>query len=135
MEANDFIKAQVLTLERRSFAFRLLASAIGYAALTFWLNSIRATAALWLVWTLIIIQFALYFSIFIISYRRSVVFGLNKGSALFIFVALTVLSRVDNWELVIIPALVVIMLVLSAVNKKISERGQLLLPKDEGVVR
>jgi hypothetical protein len=123
MEANDFIKFQVLTLERRSFAFRLVGSAIGYLAIT-----------LWLVWMLIIIQFALNFSIFIVSYRRSVVFGLNNALAFIVFVALAVAGRVNVWERFIIPTLVVIMLIFSAVNKKVSARGQFLLPKDEGVV-
>ena len=130
MEANDFIKDQVLKLERRSFVFRLLGSAIGYAALTFWLNSIRQSAALWFVWTLIIIQFALYFFIFFISYRRSVVFGLNNALAFIVFVALAVLGRVNDWEQVLIPALVLVMLILSARTKKVSARGQLMLPKD-----
>ena len=120
----DFIVEEVLKIENRSFWFRILACSIGYLVITLWLNSIRASAALWLLWLLIIIQFALYFSIFITSYFRSKVFGLNNNIALILFTALAVLGRVENWELIIIPLLIVTMLVLSARNKKISTEAQ-----------
>jgi hypothetical protein len=80
-KANDFIKNEILKVENRLFITRMLGSAIGYALITMWLNSIRATASLWLVWVLIIIQYALYFWIFINGYQRSKVLGLNKDIA------------------------------------------------------
>jgi hypothetical protein len=129
-DPDEFIKAQLLQVERRSFAVRILFYAIGYVSLTLWLNSIRATAAHWFVWTLIIIQFLFYFAIFVSSYRRSVVCGLNKPLAFGLFLALTFLGRVNNWEQVIIPAVVVIMFAVSAVNKKVSARVQLIVPTD-----
>ena len=83
------------------------------------------------VWVLIIIQFALYFSIFIAGYQRSKVFGLNKNIALVLFILLAVLGRVNDWELIIIPLLVVIMLVFSTKNKKVSEKGQSVLTQNK----
>ena len=124
MAVSDFIIDEVLKIENRSFWFRILACSIGYLVITLWLNSIRASAALWLLWLLIIIQLTLYLSIFITSYFRSKVFGLNNNIALIIFTALAVLGRVENWELTIIPILVVTMLILSARNKKISTESQ-----------
>jgi len=128
-KANDFIKNEVLKIENRLFFARILGSAIGYALITLWLNSIRATASLWFVWVLIIIQFALYFSIFIAGYRRSVACGLNKTLGLIIFTALAILGRINDWELAIIPLAVIIMLIVSTMTKNVSEEKRHLLPE------
>ena len=128
-KASDFIKSEVLKIERNSFVFRIIATAVGYAGITFWLNAIRATAPLWFVWVLIIIQFALYFSIFIANYRRAVVCGLNKNLGIIIFTALAILGRVNDWELIIIPLTVVVMLVISARAKNVSDGRKNLLPE------
>jgi len=127
-KANDFIKGEVLKLERNSFIIRIIAIAIGYAGMTFWLNTIRATAPLWFVWVLIIVQFALYFSIFIVSYRRAIVCSLNRNLCIIIFITLAILGRVNNWELAIIPLTIVIMLIVSTKAKKVSNRGKTSLP-------
>jgi hypothetical protein len=132
MTAHDFIDEEVLKIENRSFWFRILASSIGYLAITLWLNSIRTTASLWFVWILIIIQFSLYFSIFITGYTRSKVFGLNKNIAWILFSVLAVLGRVNNWELIIIPLLVITMLILSARNRKMSSKAQALFSGNRG---
>ncbi|MEK7652417.1 MAG: hypothetical protein AAB334_00465 [Patescibacteria group bacterium] len=129
--ANDFLTNEVLKMENRMFWGRILGSAIVYLIITLWLNSIRATASLWFVWVLIIIQFAVYFSIFIAGYNRSKVFGLNKNLALILFIILAVLGRVNDWELVVIPLLIIIMLAFSARNKKVSEKGQTMLPENK----
>jgi hypothetical protein len=129
-KANDFLKNEALKIENRMFWGRILSSSMGYLIITLWLNSIRATASLWFVWPLIIIQFTLYFSIFISSYQRSKVFGLNKNLALVIFIILAVLGRVNNWEVIIIPILVIIMLTFSAKNRKVSEKVQTILSKN-----
>ena len=128
-KAHDFIKGEVLKIDRNAFIFRIIATVIGYAGITFWLNSIRATAPLWFVWVLIIIQFALYFSIFIANYRRAIICGLNKNIGLIIFVALAILGRVNDWELVIIPLMVIIMIIVSARAKNVSDERKHLLPE------
>jgi hypothetical protein len=121
-EVSNSIKTKVLKLERYSFGFCILSIVIGYAGITLWLNAIRATAAHWFVWVLIVIQFTLYFSIFIVSFRRSKVFGINNYLGICLFTVLAILGRVNNWELVIIPLLAATMLVLSARNNKVSEK-------------
>ena len=128
-KAGKFLKNEVLKIENRLFIGKLLGSAIGYTLVTLWLNSIRATTSLWFVWVLIIILFALYFLIFITSYRRSKVFGLNKNLAFFTSVILAVLGRVNDWEIIVIPATVVVMVVFSLINKKVSDYGQTILPQ------
>ncbi len=120
-QVSDFIKTEVLKIESRSFVVRILGVLIGYAGITLWLNSIRATAPLWFVWVLIVIQFALYFSIFVFSYQRSKVCGLNKSLGIVLFITLAALGRVNDWELLIIPLLVVIMIVFSVRTKNIPE--------------
>ena len=129
-KASDFLKNEVLRMENRMFWGKILSSSIGYLLITLWLNSIRATASLWFVWVLIIIQFALYFSIFISGYQRSKVFGLNKNLALVLFIILVVLGRVNDWEMIVILLLIVVMLAFSARNKKVSKKGQTMLPKN-----
>jgi len=69
--ASDFLKNEVLKMENRMFWAKILGSSVGYLLITLWLNSIRATASLWFVWVLIIIQFALYFAIFIFAASQS----------------------------------------------------------------
>ena len=126
---SDFLKNEVLKMENRMFLAKILGSSVGYILITLWLNSIRTTASLWFVWVLIIIQFALYFAIFISSYQRSKIFGFNKNLALVLFTILAVLGRVNDWELVVIPLLIVIMLTFSVRNKNVSENGKSMLPE------
>lgn len=123
---SETAKNEILQIENRLFCGKIIAYSIGYLVITLWLNSIRATASLWPVWALIIIQFALYFSIFITSYKRSVVYGLNKNFALVFFTILAILGRVNDWELLIIPTLIIIMLIFSVRNKKISKSGKII---------
>src|SRR3989344_4356670 len=122
-KAHEFIKGEVIKMGRNSFFVRIIAATIAYAGITYWLNAIRADAQLWFVWLLIIVQFALYFSIFIASYRRAIVSCFNKNISLIIFVALAVLGRVNDWELVIIPLTVIGMFIISARVKNISDKG------------
>ena len=131
-KAHEFIKGEIIKMERNSFFVRIIAATIAYAGITYWLNAIRADAQLWFVWLLIIVQFALYFSIFIASYRRAIVFGFNKNISFIIFVALAVLGRVDDWELVVIPLTVIGMLIISARAKNVSDKGKAILPETKG---
>jgi len=122
MNENDIIKYIILRQEKRLFVFKLLSSVVGYIGITLWLNAIRTTTPIWFVWALIIIQFALYFSIFIVSNQRTIVFDLNKNISIILFTVLAILGRVNDWELIIIPLLVLIMLIISAKNNKLSNK-------------
>lgn len=125
--ANNIFRNEILKQERNLFLFKIFSSVILYTVITLWLNSIRATAPIWFVWLLIVIQFAFYFSIFIVSYRYSKVCGLNKNFGFVIFIILTVLGRVNDLELLIIPLLLVTMLICAIINKKLSEKGNAML--------
>ena len=129
--ANNFIKNEVLKMENRMFWGSIISSSIGYLVVTLWLNNIRATASLWFVWVLIIIQFALYFSIFISSYNRSKILGINNNIALILFIVLAILGRVNDWEVIIVPIVVIVMLAFSARNKKASQKGKLISPENK----
>lgn len=129
-KAHEFLKGEVLKMERNSFFVRIIAAALAYAGISYWLNAIRADAQLWFVWLLIIVQFALYFSIFVSGYRRAVVCGFNKNLSLIIFVALAILGRVNDWELAVIPLTVIGMVVISARAKNVSDKGKTLLPEN-----
>ena len=118
-KTRNFIKTEILTQERNVFISKILIILAGYIGLTLWLNAIRTTAPLWFVWVLIIIQFLLYFLIFSVSYGRAKVSGL-KRFGLVLFIILAILGRVENWELVIIPSTIIIMLIISAKNKNVS---------------
>jgi len=119
-QMHPFIKNEWLKMKRSEFLLKILFIVAGYTGISLWLNAIRATASLWFVWLLIIIQLILYFSIFTVSYLRAKECGFKRFSFI-VFLILSVLGRVENWELVIIPALPVIMLVISARNKNLSE--------------
>ncbi len=121
---SSFAKKMLLEAENRIFLGHISSLSVGYLLLTLWLNNIRATAHIWFVWVLIIIQLLLYFSIFIECSERSKALGLNKNIAFSIFFILAVLGRINDWEVIIIPLVVVIMLVFSARNKKVLEKGK-----------
>ncbi len=127
MNTNDFVNREILKTEHRLFIGHILSLAMGYVIITLWLNHIRATASLWLVWPLIIIQLLLYFGLFTSGYNRSKVFGLNKNIAFIIFLSLAVLGRINDLELLVIPLLLVVMFILSVRNKNVSIERQHLL--------
>lgn len=112
METTDFVKNQILIINNRIFIGYITTVLIGYVGLTYLLNAIRTTIPSWILWILIVIQFLLYCSIFSISYDRAKHLGLKLTSPL-IFIILGFLGRVNDWELAIIPLLVIIMLILS----------------------
>ena len=126
-KTKDFIKTEILKAERSLFLGKIISIFIGYVGITLWLNAIRATAWLWFVWVLIVIQFLLYFSIFFLNYTRALVIGLNKKLGFIFFVILAVLGRINNWELFIIPLLLVVMFIFSAKNNNVSDEKKYLL--------
>lgn len=131
-KAYDFLKGEVLKMERNSFFVRVIAATLAYAGISYWLNAIRTDAQLWFVWLLIIAQFTLYVSIFISAYRRAIVCGFSKNLGSIVFVALALLARVNDWELVIIPLTVIVMITVSARTRNVSDKGKALLPETKG---
>ena len=124
------IKRELLRTEKNIFIFSLFLVLAGYVGTTLWLNAIRQSATIWFVWVLIPMQFFLFISIFVVCSMRAKQCGL-RYRYVWLFLVLA-LSRVKNWELVLIPALAVTMLVLSERNQKVSaERQHLLLGEDD----
>jgi hypothetical protein len=119
--AEDFITKEKMKIENRLFWAKIIGSSLGYLVITLFLNSIRATAPIALVWILILIQFILYFSIFISGYQRSKTLGLNKNVAFIIAIVFVVLGRINDWEVLVIPVFVIGMLIWSALKKPSSK--------------
>jgi hypothetical protein len=114
-EPHPIIKNEWLKLQRNTYTIKIFSNLAGYVAVTLWLNSIRATASLWLVWILIVAQLILYVLIFSISYLRLQECGL-KRLGLIVFV-LFILGRVENWEILAIPITIAFTLIISFRNK------------------
>ena len=125
-KTKKFLKTEILARERNVFFTSIILISLGYVGITFWLNTIRATAPITFVWVLIIIQFTLYILIFSTSYMRFKGCG-YKRFGIIPFLVLAILGRVDNWELLIIPVLIITMVVISGKNKNISSEMQYLI--------
>jgi hypothetical protein len=125
--ARDIITKELLRMENGAFIVRLFLVIGCYVGVTFWLNAIRQTAAIWFVWVLIAVQFFFLISIFVVCSLRAKQCGFQH--TWLILVAL-ILSRINNWEVVIIPALVVFMLILSTRNRTVSVEHEHLLPPE-----
>jgi Ca2+/Na+ antiporter len=117
--------------EKSKFASELIFAIVAYVSMTFWLNAIRATAPVAFVWILIIIQFSFYFYIFSSSHTRISAIGFNKTASFIVFVTLAFLGRINDWELVIIPLLSVVMLIMSYKSKKYAECNEVADGKKE----
>ena len=123
---TELITNEVLRAEKNTFIFRLLITVASYVGITFWLNAIRQTASAWLVWLLIGIQIFIFLTIFVVCSLR---LRQCRKHAWWLWLPL-ILSRVDNWEIVVIPATMIVTLILSELNKNISRERQHLLPVD-----
>lgn len=129
-KAESFIKGEVLKMERNSFIITIIILGLVYTGTSIWLNSVRDTTPSWFLWVLIIIQFIFYFLIFITSFRRAIVCGLNNIASIFIFATLIVLGRINDWELIIIPLTIISMIIVSIKNKRVSNEKKHLVTKD-----
>ena len=125
--ATKVITNEVLRTEKSIFIFRLLFTVVCYVGITFWINTIRQTASLWFVWLLIGIQIFLFCTIFVVCSLR---LKQCRKHAWWLLLPL-ILSRVENWEIVVIPATMIVTLILSQLNGNISKERQHLVPVDE----
>jgi hypothetical protein len=128
-EVNEVITREVLRTEKNIFIFKLFLVLAGYVGTTLWLNAIRQSAAIWFVWVLIALQLFLFISIFVVCIMRAKQCEYRYVWLILVLVACA--SRVDNWELALIPAMAVTMLVLSERNQKVSAERKHLLPRED----
>jgi len=124
---HDMITKEVLRMEQGAFILRILFTIGAYVGVTFWVNAIRQTAAIWFVWVLIAVQFFFFITIFVVCSLRAKQCGFRHTWLLFVPL---VLSRINNWEVVVIPTLAVVMVILSARNRKVAPEHQHLLPAE-----
>lgn len=119
-EISNFVKTEMLRIKKVSFAVNIIIIVVGYFFITLWLNKIRAVAPSWLLWVLIITQLILYFLIFFVSYKRSKELGFNKDTGFIVFILLATMGRINDWEVLLIPLLVIVILMFPMIKKKIS---------------
>ncbi len=106
------------TLPKKNIFFvRMFLTVAGYVGITIWLNAVRQTVSAWLLWTLIALQLFLFLTIFVGSSLR---LRQCRIPGWWLWIPL-VLSRINDWEIVAIPATVIVMLVLSERNKRASQ--------------
>jgi hypothetical protein len=122
---HELLTNEVLRTEHRAFVFRFVLTIAAYVGTAFWLNSIRQTAALWFVWVLIVVQLFFFLTIFVVCSLHLRQCGFRHGWWL-PFIPLF-LSRVENWEIVVIPALALFMIIFSARNRNVAPENQELL--------
>jgi hypothetical protein len=123
----ELITREVLRAEKNMFIFRLLVAAASYVGITFWLSAIRQTAATWFLWCLIGLQLFLFLTIFVVCSLR---LRQCRRHAWWLWFPL-LLSRIENWEVVLIPAAAIVTLIMSEVNVHVSEERQHLLPAEK----
>ena len=124
---QNVIANEILRMEQGAFIVRLFLTVAAYVGVTFWLNAIRQTAAIPFVWVLIAVQLFFFITIFVVCSLRAKQCGFRHTWLLFIPL---VLSRINNWEVVVIPASIIVMLILSARNRTVSPEHHHLLPPD-----
>jgi len=125
--ATEIITREILRAEKNLFIFRLFLTVACYVGITLWLNTVRQTISAWLLWTFIAIQLFLFFTIFVVSYLR---LWQCRTPSWWLWIPL-ILSRINNWEILAIPATLIVMLILSERNKHVSRERAHLFPSDE----
>ena len=121
---HELLTNKVLRTEHRAFVLCFLLTIAAHVGTTLWLNSIRQTAALWFVWVLIVVQLFFFLTIFVMCSLRLKQCGFRHRWLLFIPLFL---SRVENWQIVVIPVLALCMIILSARNRNVAPENQNLL--------
>lgn len=125
--AVEIITREVLRTEKNLFILRMFLTSVGYVGITFWLNAVRQTVAAWLLWTLIAVQWFLFLTIFVVSFLR---LRQCRIASWWLLIPL-VLSRINDWEILTIPATIIVMLIISERNKHVSQDREHLIPANE----
>lgn len=125
--AREIIERELLKLEKRRFLVGLLLWAAAYVGLTLLLNAIRQQAPIWIVWTLIILQFFALISVFVFGLIRMRQCGFSRWWLWISFF----LSRIENWEVVVLPATISAILFLSHRCSCVSAETAHLIPNEE----
>lgn len=127
--AFDIITREVLRAEKNIFIFRMLLTVVTYVGVTFWLNAVRQTVATWLLWTLIAVQLFLFLTIFVVGSLR---LRQCRIASWWLWIPL-VLSRINDWQILAIPATIIVILIISERNKLVSQDREHLIPAKEDI--
>ena len=124
----EIVTTEVLRAEKTAFIFRLVVTVVSYAGITIWLNAIRQSTSTFFLWLLIGVQLFLFLTIVVVSSLRM---RACRKPAWWLWIPL-ILSRINDWELVAIPATMIVTVMLSETTKHISQEHSHLVPSDEG---
>ncbi len=125
--AVEIITRKVLRAEKNLFILRMFLILSAYVGLTLWLNAVRQTVPTWLLWTLIAIQLFLFLTIFVVSSLR---LRQCRIASWWLWVPF-VLSRINDWEILAIPVWMIVMLIISERNRRVSQEREHLIPSNE----
>jgi hypothetical protein len=125
--ATEVIKREVLRAEKNMFIFRLLITVASYTGITMWLNAIRQSTSEGILWLLIGVQLFLFLTIFVVSSLRM---RQCQTPSWWLWLPL-ILSRINDWEVVAIPATIIATLIISEKSKHVSQERSHLLPSDD----
>lgn len=106
----------ILRGEKNLFIFRVIFTVIAYVGITFWF-----------VWLLIGIRISLFLTIFVVCSLR---LRQCRKPTWWLLLPL-LLSRINNWEIVAIPATIIMTLILSELNMNVSKEREHLVPADK----
>jgi hypothetical protein len=109
---RNFLVLVLLEQERESFTFGLIAVLVGYVGVSFWFRSEPS----WILGTGMLILWGMFFQV---AFRRLVEMGVRYAWLLAIP---AVVSRINNWEIVILPVVAIGMLIASARTTHLSHR-------------
>ena len=126
--AAEVITREILRAEKNIFIFRLTVAAGSYLGITLWLNAARQTILAAVLWFFIGLQLFLFLTIFVICSLRM---RQCRKPRWWLWLPL-LLSRINNWEIVAIPATIIVTLILSERTKYVSQREHFLPSEHDG---
>jgi hypothetical protein len=104
---RNFLVLVLLEMERRNFSFNLIAVLVLYTGVACWFRSEPS----WILGGGMLILWAMFFQV---AFKRLVDMGVRHAWLLAIP---TLVSRINNWEIVILPVVAIGMLIASARTK------------------
>lgn len=101
------------------FAARFLGALIGYAVVSIILARVRQSVSSALLWTLTILQWALFLSVFVSALGRLRQCRVRHSSVFVLFPL--ILSRINDWDLAVLPIFAATMMWVSARNRRVAD--------------
>lgn len=121
---KEKFKVEILKIENRKFVKLIILNVLLYFLFSFFLNKVRASISLFILYPMIFIQFYMLFLVFKSCYNRMIDCGLNKYLSYITFILICATSRINNLEIIVIPIMIIITILISTFNKNLSNVGE-----------